>query len=1722
MAFDMSVFDSMQPEQAKNSEAKAGTGYDMSVFDIRPGPRNEMPQYGGEAIPNDQAAVAKQLRDAGLPIPDQDPAGSWNRRSTMQKVFGTTEDWAQRGTELAATMGEGAFNALSLGAGLIDMVTPGESIKPYFQAKAEEMAKARAKASSGEFMDYVTEGVGALPMLMAGAGAIGNTINKVASLTPEVLAGLSMTQRAALSATTLAGASGLTAPDGSRLQSTAIGGAMGSVMPAIEAIPNELLRRGVGAGVFGGISKLLGAEGGQVAADSLLGGVLMRRGSGDGELTTDVNRTESIPLEPKVVIARIERDHPIFANEQRARFMADPVNIEMLDADPEAAQLSWHQHLLQAAANELVTTDVNSVRKSDGVTAPEEYTPKIVEFARDLRKAMPNADPVAIDAAVWAVAKPVFEHLAVKRGLSLDEFMSKHIVGVTNEPVPKGALEQPSISEAFAKQKKSPHLWEVSKTEFDDNYAGKGQAVVVMEDGKVFTGQDHGHALMNAEDAGYSVPAEKLGTISGWKFGRDIVKTSEFPGLNISELHKAVVERALASGEPVSAKAIVEYPDLQAKFPDLAKQMSKSPYERIRDAYLKLRDPEFKDADIAKIKAEARVSQEDLESVLSNLGHYGNATFAKTDDPYLSPADKASAIILNGEPVHRMTFVGDPTPPKAFAQRAKKGVVSAAVSFEDGKALLHAFKTFDASSLIHETGHILRRFLDRPVQDIIEKWAEVKKGDAWTRDQEERFAKAFENYIYRDVKPDTGPMRMAFRKLRDALGSIYRFFRGMPDVEFSQEVKDALDPIFKDTPEKRAANVKALEAKKLVKPAEVRAIEDFLGKTTTKSGKEIPYTPDISVEEANLRAADAIAKDFSKVEGAVLDTLKGGRGVDSSQQQVEAQQLMEARGPSALESGSTEDIGKVFDLSMAEVIGGSKAGRQLRMMQGSPLQMLLKTIFRPDRKISQAMEKALAAGERGKYEELKAVEVERIKDIQFDLKASGLDLKSLTPEQRNDIATLAHISRVIARNRATFGNVLQEAFIGSLMSSLKSLNTNVLGVTKQAAYDVCMRMPIEAMLNTVLWHRADLLRVSDVVPMVRAALTAALPFAGRQMMMAFRTGTPDFELTAVGRDKILPFAGNMNRAISGALLNRQARVMRKYPVISAGIRGVQKVLDTAGILVRFAPTTNMATETFINAFYTRMRVAVEAEKLIRSRLKTGIVKPADASKALAALIDSPKSFAWQNAVDHLIEDVNFHRAPTGPVQSITKLRHTVPGLFFQIPFVNFMLRSVGSGLRTSPLGSIALAVRSIRAAIPESAALPAKVRAWIPTFGLHKDLPMEKFNQHLAEQIVAWGVMTGAANFFMKRDDGREPIVTGSSVRLPRPLENGPEAQVETMMASTRQPYTIDVSSLPWIGPVVEKWLGHSQLDYSQVMPFNTQLAATVDTYQALFEAKTEKDFQQRAVELYHHTAVNVANGTFIRNLCDLVSGLSDPERIPDWAGGLTLGFIPNYWKSAAKASDPYVREMGKFGLTEEDLLQDSKERAQYLAYPDGKDSVMFPKVDIFGKEMTKGVTMKPQSDFWLKLLAPGNIFESYKPDSTEALVTGLVLNYNDAHPKQPKFFSPPSHYLTVSIPGSQAVKVPMNREEYHEMTMRAGEFFTRMATGLLRPDPASGKRALSVNEPTYEIDIKALEEAYSSAVTAARGLAMKRKDQTDPGWQDKVMAEVKAMAARNKDRRVN
>ena len=139
---------------------------------------------------------------------------------------------------------------------------------------------------------------------------------------------------------------------------------------------------------------------------------------------------------------------------------------------------------------------------------------------------------------------------------------------------------------------------------------------------------------------------------------------------------------------------------------------------------------------------------------------------------------------------------GTVIPDAAQATGLEPGKVKGGVSFSNDvtgsvKALIYVTENSDFSTYVHEMAHVFRKGMDGDLLTEAETAFGVQEGN-WTRENEEKFAVGFEEYL-REGKAPTEGLTSLFKKMAEFLQKIYNALANR--VEVSPEIRRVYDQL---------------------------------------------------------------------------------------------------------------------------------------------------------------------------------------------------------------------------------------------------------------------------------------------------------------------------------------------------------------------------------------------------------------------------------------------------------------------------------------------------------------------------------------------------------------------------------------------------------------------------------------------------------------------------------------------------------------------------------------------------------------------------------------------------------------------------------------------------------------------------------------------------------------------------------------------------------------
>lgn len=260
----------------------------------------------------------------------------------------------------------------------------------------------------------------------------------------------------------------------------------------------------------------------------------------------------------------------------------------------------------------------------------------------------------------------------------------------------------------------------------------------------------------------------------------------------------------VGSGNGRSANGVGFY---FAAHPETADGYRIDPYSMERKgrtiaAYLKINRPYRSDGhilhqDVSRAKAQEltdRLKAEGYDGIIVDHGVPEAAEYVVFDSKQIKSATDNRGTFDDSANILRQDKRLNEAGPTGKSEIVKRGSVE---FLKDGRAIITAFEHADASTVLHELGHVFRRDLAGEDLAVAEKWTGVK-GGKWTRPAEEKFARGFERWL-RDGNAPTPELKSVFQHFYDWLHRVYETIRNSPiDVAITPEVKALFDRMFQN------------------------------------------------------------------------------------------------------------------------------------------------------------------------------------------------------------------------------------------------------------------------------------------------------------------------------------------------------------------------------------------------------------------------------------------------------------------------------------------------------------------------------------------------------------------------------------------------------------------------------------------------------------------------------------------------------------------------------------------------------------------------------------------------------------------------------------------------------------------------------------------------------------------------------------------------------------
>lgn len=610
----------------------------------------------------------------------------------------------------------------------------------------------------------------------------------------------------------------------------------------------------------------------------------------------------------------------------------------------------------------------------------------------------------------------------------------------------------------------------------------------------------------------------------------------------------------------------------------------------------------------------------------------------------------------------------------------------------------------------------------------------------------------------------------------------------------------------------------------------------------------------------HAEADDRLAKDYAGAKRAVFEKAKVGEML-TDVETVMAQKILDREGRQAIAHGSPTAMLEQATLHAAfrnvrtEQARALAAGRdRSETRQQRIARVATSALYTPPVRfavaIKQAQKAVSLARERGHGVEAaqKRLDLQlrraakHLEQVRTYLRKVGADVLYQGDDLDQALALVNHAAQA---NR-TWGGILREYWVNSLLSGFKTISTNA--AAANAVWKVTGARWTEAAVNLLL-RKPDAATFGELRHMYRALLD---PRTWQQ----------------AGRNAIRSFIAE--RPVFGDEL--QEDETRLDPGYGPQIRG------RLGKFIRTPTRTLLLADQFNKTWSAHVEVAAQAYRLARvAGLKPGTE---EFHERMMAEIGDPDSEAWNKAKD-MAREWAFQAPPGELGKGIQKIRDwKLPGtdirpLFHVLPFLNTPSNILKEGTSQTVVGS------------------PLNLLyKWSAARNGAMEWTGERQVIDTAKLVIAFALQGLALGLAFQDDEDGTPILTGSD-GYDGPGEN------ETEQRTGTRPYTIKLFGTRWhygkVEPVATA-LG-AAADIAHAIRKQAKGGKVADLIDNLKDAVIGQAFEKSAL-------------TGMSDMFEAVQhGQGTTGKLTRWASSFATSWIPNVIRQPGQQIDPLVRD---------------------------------------------------------------------------------------------------------------------------------------------------------------------------------------------------------------------
>lgn len=385
-----------------------------------------------------------------------------------------------------------------------------------------------------------------------------------------------------------------------------------------------------------------------------------------------------------------------------------------------------------------------------------------------------------------------------------------------------------------------------------------------------------------------------------------------------------------------------------------------------------------------------------------------------------------------------------------------------------------------------------------------------------------------------------------------------------------------------------------------------------------------------------------------------------------------------------------------------------------------------------------------------------------------------------------------------------------------------------------------------------------------------------------------------------------------------------------------------------------------------------------------------------------------------------VKEITFTEDLDGAAKAMADLKNRSAIFGYIFPFIKTPYNLLRQGIRKSPAGILNLAKEAYDMKQGRFSA--------------------EIFDEHLAEQVVAWGL--SLMLYGMLPDD--ETVITGTTG-----YRNG--SSLDRFKMANEPPMSIKIGG---------RWFSYERLE-----PVSTVFAILADSLNAMRGSKGADEFLEASRKTASSVGKIIAEKSYLQSIRELVEVLQDPEKnTAEMFSSFAASWVPNAYRQAAQAIQdnvPDYRNRQK-GI---DWLND------YFGATISRAGLVnrVPKLDWLGRPIRKD-DMEGIGKVVFRMLSPMQMRAPYSET-----IDSMLVRWNSKNPSDAYYPNVPTIYL------NQDKTIANNYTEYCQMR---GKYAQKMISSAIR----NGE--INVKNPT-ERDINTLKNILSESTRMAKKWAI-------------------------------